>query len=540
MTDRFANGDTANDLGGLTGGQSTTGYDPTDKGFYHGGDLKGSRSKLDYIKALGTTAIWLTPSFVNKPVQGTPPKTAPATTATGSPTSRTSIRTSAPTPTEGADRRRPREGHEGLLRHHHQPHRRRHRLPRAQYTYRSKTDYPYKDVNGNVFDDRDYVNQPFPRDGPGDVVPVHAVLPRPATRRPSRRRGSTTRSITTTAATRPSLASRSTTATSSVSTTCSPSGPRSWRAWTTSTRSGSTSASTASGSTPSSTSTSSSGRSSSPTSSARPRTSGNDDFFAFGEVFDGNPAVMSEYTTAGKLQATLDFGFQQQGVDFAKGKPADLLADFFAKDDWYTDADSNAYQLPTFLGNHDMGRASMFLKADGAERGRAPQAGEVRRLADVHHAGQPSHLLRRRAGLRQHRWRPGRPRGHVRQQGRPLQHRGRPRRPRGSMDRYDTEHPLYQHVAELSALRAGEPGPRRRRPGRTVSPPTAPASSPPRGSAPAPRAARMPARSSTSWRRTTTRSRRRPPSRPGPRATARCSRRSTAPTQPSSRPPTAR
>ena len=26
----------------------------------------------------------------------------------------------------------------------------------------------------------------------------------------------------------------------------------------------------------------------------------NDDFFAFGEVFDGNPAVMSEYTTAGQ------------------------------------------------------------------------------------------------------------------------------------------------------------------------------------------------------------------------------------------------
>ena len=91
----------------------------------------------------------------------------------------------------------------------------------------------------------------------------------------------------------------------------------------------------------------------------------NDDFFAFGEVYDGNPAVMSQYTTEGKLQATLDFGFQQQGVDFAKGKPANVLADFFSKDDWYTDADSNAYQLPTFLGNHDMGRASMFLKADG-------------------------------------------------------------------------------------------------------------------------------------------------------------------------------
>ena len=46
------------------------GFDPTHKGFYHGGDLKGMLSKIDYIKGLGTTAIWLTPSFKNKPVQG--------------------------------------------------------------------------------------------------------------------------------------------------------------------------------------------------------------------------------------------------------------------------------------------------------------------------------------------------------------------------------------------------------------------------------------------------------------------------------------
>jgi len=70
MTDRFANGDTTNDAGGLTGDRLVTGLDPTDKGFYHGGDLAGLNSKLDYIEGLGTTAIWLTPSFLNKPVQG--------------------------------------------------------------------------------------------------------------------------------------------------------------------------------------------------------------------------------------------------------------------------------------------------------------------------------------------------------------------------------------------------------------------------------------------------------------------------------------
>src|SRR2546423_5966872 len=70
MPDRFANGSTANDQGGLSGSREVTGYDPAHKGWYHGGDLKGMISKLDYINGLGTTAIWLTPSFKNKPVQG--------------------------------------------------------------------------------------------------------------------------------------------------------------------------------------------------------------------------------------------------------------------------------------------------------------------------------------------------------------------------------------------------------------------------------------------------------------------------------------
>jgi len=69
MADRFENGDTANDTGGLTGDRLVTGFDPTAKGFYNGGDLKGLRNRIDYIRGLGTTAIWLTPSFKNKPVQ---------------------------------------------------------------------------------------------------------------------------------------------------------------------------------------------------------------------------------------------------------------------------------------------------------------------------------------------------------------------------------------------------------------------------------------------------------------------------------------
>lgn len=51
MVDRFNNMDPTND-------QDVNVNDP--KG-YHGGDLKGVTAKLDYIKDMGFTAIWLTP-----------------------------------------------------------------------------------------------------------------------------------------------------------------------------------------------------------------------------------------------------------------------------------------------------------------------------------------------------------------------------------------------------------------------------------------------------------------------------------------------
>jgi glycosidase len=70
LPDRFENGDPANDRGRLSGDRLKTGFDPTNKGFYHGGDLKGLRQRLDYIQGLGATALWVAPVFKNKPVQG--------------------------------------------------------------------------------------------------------------------------------------------------------------------------------------------------------------------------------------------------------------------------------------------------------------------------------------------------------------------------------------------------------------------------------------------------------------------------------------
>jgi neopullulanase len=72
LPDRFENGDVKNDTGGIKGDRLTHGFDPTAKGFYHGGDLKGLTKRLDYIQSLGATAIWLAPIFKNKAVQGKP------------------------------------------------------------------------------------------------------------------------------------------------------------------------------------------------------------------------------------------------------------------------------------------------------------------------------------------------------------------------------------------------------------------------------------------------------------------------------------
>ena len=72
LPDRFENGDPGNDRGGWRGGRLDHGFDPAHKGFYHGGDLKGLTDRLDYLQGLGITAIWLGPIYKNKPVQGRP------------------------------------------------------------------------------------------------------------------------------------------------------------------------------------------------------------------------------------------------------------------------------------------------------------------------------------------------------------------------------------------------------------------------------------------------------------------------------------
>lgn len=61
MPDRFANGNPSNDVvAGMLEGVNRNNPDAR-----HGGDIKGVSDHLDYIKDLGMTAVWLTPTFEN-------------------------------------------------------------------------------------------------------------------------------------------------------------------------------------------------------------------------------------------------------------------------------------------------------------------------------------------------------------------------------------------------------------------------------------------------------------------------------------------
>ncbi|MEO1253385.1 MAG: glycoside hydrolase family 13 protein [Bacteroidota bacterium] len=68
MPDRFANGNPKNDVvEGMLEGVNRSNPDAR-----HGGDIEGVSEHLDYIKELGMTAVWLTPTFENdqKPEYG--------------------------------------------------------------------------------------------------------------------------------------------------------------------------------------------------------------------------------------------------------------------------------------------------------------------------------------------------------------------------------------------------------------------------------------------------------------------------------------
>ncbi len=462
MADRFANGNTANDEGGLTGDRLTTGYDPTDKGFYHGGDLAGIISKLDYVKSLGTTAIWLTPSFKNRPVQGTGANVSAGYHGYWI----TDFTQIDPHMGTNADMTRLIDmahakgmkvffdiitnhtadviDYEG-----------------GQHSYISKSASPYKDAQGNVFDDKTYAGgdtfppmdaqtsfpyKPFFHSEADANVKVPAWLNDPTL---YHNRGDSTFAgesaeygdfvglddlFTEQPRVRDGMIDvYKAWATMGIDgfriDTVKHVNMEFWQKF-------------------------------SPAILQAAKASGKSRFFMFGEVFDADPRLMSPYTTKGKLQATLDFGFQTNATAFAQGKATTGMRDFFAQDDYYTDTDSNAYQLPTFLGNHDMGRIGTFLNLPGTSDAELLARDKLAHSLMYLTRGQPVVYYGDEQGFtgaggdkdaRQDMF-ATKTTDYTDDEivdgnGGTI----------GSQDRYDTNAPMYKHIAALQKLRAEHP-----------------------------------------------------------------------------------
>jgi len=98
------------------------------------------------------------------------------------------------------------------------------------------------------------------------------------------------------------------------------------------------------------------------------KSQGIDNFFIFGEVYSFEPALLSSFTTQGKIPSVLDFALQKALENvLVDQQGTDALAKLFAQDHVYQTshsdmANTNANQLVNFTGNHDMGRFAYLLK----------------------------------------------------------------------------------------------------------------------------------------------------------------------------------
>ncbi|MFE6127513.1 pullulanase-type alpha-1,6-glucosidase [Streptomyces sp. NPDC056437] len=374
LPDRFANGDAANDRGGLQGDRLDTGYDPADKGFYQGGDLKGLTKKLDYIKGLGTTGIWLAPIFKNRPVQGEG-KDASAGYHGYWITDFTQVdphfgtNKDLETLIDKAHAKGMKVFFDVITNHTADTV----DYAEKKYGYRPKGAYPYLDSSGRPFDDRagvpavdadSFPYTPVTRDNTGAKVPSWLNDPTMY-----HNRGDSTfagesseygdfSGLDDLWTERPEVVTGMERIYQKWVRDFDIDGFRIdtvkhvdmdfWTQWATALD----------------------------TYAAK---QGRDDFFLFGEVFSADTAVTSPYVTRGRLDATLDFPFQDAARAYAsQGAPADRLAKVFADDYRYTTDKANAYEQVTFLGNHDMGRIGTFLKQDNPQADDAELLGRAR------------------------------------------------------------------------------------------------------------------------------------------------------------------
>ncbi|MCH5677147.1 pullulanase-type alpha-1,6-glucosidase [Streptomyces gilvus] len=364
MPDRFANGDTGNDKGGLTGSRLSTGYDPTDKGFYQGGDLKGLTQRLDYIKGLGTTAIWMAPIFKNRPVQGTGSNASAGyhgywITDFTQVDPHFGTNKDLETLISKAHAKGMKVFFDVITNHTADVVDYREK----SYDYLSKGAFPYLTKDGRPFDDADYADgkKRFPAVSSASFPRTPTVTDR--SKVPSwlndptmyHNRGDST--FAGESATygdfsglddlwteRPEVVSgmekiyerwvRDFAIDGFRIDTVKNVNMEFWTRWATAL-------------------------------DKYAAEHGRKNFFMFGETYSADTSVTSPYVTQGRLDATLDFPFQDAARAYAsQGGSAQKLAGVFADDYNYTTDKANAYEQVTFLGNHDMGRIGYFLKQD--------------------------------------------------------------------------------------------------------------------------------------------------------------------------------
>ena len=94
----------------------------------------------------------------------------------------------------------------------------------------------------------------------------------------------------------------------------------------------------------------------------------NQELFAFGEYYDSNSGTLSKYVRKYGLPSVLDFAFQSKSLAFASGGSASNLSTLFDADNSFISKSKSPYDLVTFLGNHDMGRVAWLINQSGATR----------------------------------------------------------------------------------------------------------------------------------------------------------------------------
>ena len=392
LPDRFANGDPANDCGfyteecpddaGPDDGLFEHGYLPSDKGYYHGGDIAGLVSKLDYLEGMGVTALWVGPILKNKAVQDDVSNLHERSGGyhgywitdfmNVDPHFGTNAEFAALV--DAAHRRGIKVFMDIITNHTADVI----KYADEDYAYVPKADAPYLDAAGQPFDDRDFAWDGGGGEGGTDDFPSldlasfphEPVVPEgeEGIKNPAwlndpllyHNRGDTSFTgenslygdffgLDDLFTERREVVDgmidiyRHWIETYKVDgfriDTTKHVNVEFWQAF-------------------------------GPAIEQAATAAGIEHFFAFGEVYDEqySPAFRSVFSTRGELQSTIDFGFQSAARDFASRSAATSeLAGFYAFDDYYTDADSDAYAQPVFLGNHDMGRFGRFLLDDQPE-----------------------------------------------------------------------------------------------------------------------------------------------------------------------------